>query len=51
MKFYLILFSLLYYSVTIAQPPEKIYLLKVAKLYDSEKNIFLKNQEILVKEN
>ncbi len=32
-----------------SQVAEKVYLLKVAKLYDSEKNIFLKNQEILVK--
>lgn len=32
-----------------SQVAEKVYLLKVAKLYDSEKNSFLKNQEILVK--
>ena len=49
MKFYSILFSLFYCSIIIAQPAENTYLLKVAKLYDSEKNIFLKNQEILVK--
>src|ERR1043165_5827672 len=36
-------------SITVQSQSTKIYLLKVGKLYDSEKNIFLDNQEILVK--
>ena len=48
MKFVLALLSLIIAATTFAQT-EKTYLLKVEKLYDSESNSFLRNQEILVK--
>lgn len=34
-----------------SQSPEKHYLLKAGLLYDSEKNVFLKDQQILIKGN
>lgn len=49
MKFLSIMLALSVSLLLRSQGAEKIYLLKVAKLYDSEKNSFLKNQEILVK--
>ena len=52
MRKLLVVLVLLYSQCLQAQTaPGKTYLLKVGKLYDSEKNIFLKNQEILVKGN
>lgn len=49
MKFLSLMLALSASLLLHSQGAEKIYLLKVAKLYDSEKNSFLKNQEILVK--
>lgn len=49
MKFCLFVCTVFFSCIAIAQTAEKTYLLKVAKLYDSENNTFLKNQEILVK--
>lgn len=49
MKFLSLMLALSVSLLLRSQGTEKIYLLKVAKLYDSEKNSFLKNQEILVK--
>ena len=49
MKFLSLMLALSASLLLHSQGTEKIYLLKVAKLYDSEKNSFLKNQEILVK--
>ena len=47
MKTVLLVFTVFFAGNVYAQPATK-YLLKVAKLYDSEKNIFIANQEILV---
>ncbi|MEP7374089.1 MAG: amidohydrolase family protein [Chitinophagaceae bacterium] len=50
MKSIFLLFLLCSYGLLQGQSSaNKTYLLKVGKLYDSEKNVFLKNQEILVK--
>ncbi|MEI9944693.1 MAG: amidohydrolase family protein [Chitinophagaceae bacterium] len=48
MKNILLIFILSIWFIAQGQS-SKIYLLKVGKLYDSEKNIFVTNQEILVK--
>lgn len=45
---YLLLISFFLTCLT-ATAQEKTYLLKVGKFYDSEKNVFLQNQDILVK--
>lgn len=51
-SFTLVIFFLLLFSQTIlAQPTEKYYLIKAGQMYDSEKNVFLKNKQILVKGN
>ena len=47
MRYAILLFISFIYIVANSQSP-KIFLLKVGKMYDSEKNIFLKDQEILV---
>ncbi|MCF2505307.1 amidohydrolase family protein [Dyadobacter sp. CY107] len=46
-----ILCSLLVSAITFAQNNEKHYLIKAGQMYDSEKNVFLKNKQILVKGN
>ena len=45
---YLLFYFLLLTSVFSNSQSAKTYLLKVGKMYDSEKNLFLKDQEILV---
>jgi imidazolonepropionase-like amidohydrolase len=43
------LFLLLFCKTVFAQPSEKYYLIKAGQLYDSEKNGFSKNKQILIK--
>lgn len=49
MKYCLLVVSLFFCAMAISQPAEKVYLLKVGKFYDSEKNVFLTNQQVLVR--
>ncbi|WP_224995057.1 amidohydrolase family protein [Cesiribacter sp. SM1] len=46
-----ILFLLLASSLVYSQASDKYYLLKAEQFYDSEKNAFVKNQEVLIKNN
>lgn len=46
-----ILFLLLTSSGAFSQVSDKYYLLKAGQFYDSEKNTFVKNQEVLIKNN
>lgn len=50
MRIYLSVILCLIVSMVLAQSP-KAYLLKVGKLYNSEQNTFIRNQEILVQGN
>jgi imidazolonepropionase-like amidohydrolase len=45
------IFMVLLSTAVFAQPTETHYLIKAGQMYDSEKNVFLKNQQILVKGN
>ncbi|SKC09377.1 amidohydrolase family protein [Dyadobacter psychrophilus] len=46
----LCILTILFFVKTIsAQPAEKYYLIKAGQMYDSEKNQFLKNKQILIK--
>lgn len=47
----LFLFLLLTSSGAFSQVSDKYYLLKAGQFYDSEKNTFVKNQEVLIKNN
>src|SRR5215510_7654517 len=47
MRYAIFIFLFFSFIITNGQAP-KVYLLKVSKMYDSEKNTFVKDQEILV---
>lgn len=48
----LYILTISFFAKTIsAQPAEKYYLIKAGQMYDSEKNQFLKNKQILIKGN
>lgn len=49
MRFILFLTIFLYTTASFAQPAEKVYFIKVAKMYDSDKNSFVTNQQIIVR--
>lgn len=49
MRFFFLLFIFTCTSSVFAQPAEKVYFIKVAKMYDSDKNIFVTNQQIIVR--
>jgi imidazolonepropionase-like amidohydrolase len=49
MKYFLIFLFAFVVDSSYGQPPAKSYVLKVAKMYDSEANTFVANQQILVK--
>lgn len=47
----IVFFSALCFKTVSAQPAEKYFLIKAGQMYDSEKNEFLKNKQILIKGN